>query len=159
VILLQPVAQLYGQVRMDRNHRIVIDCSLSHPAGHKPFTRSHCFRMYHVTYRTSYALCWMRFSVLLSACVFTTPRSFACALSCFSLIRGAPLACPLSEKSIDLFARYECISSVVKTSRRWCQESVNVCRCALLSVTQNSRVTSPSLPASSLEPEQAFALS
>ena len=27
------------------------DWSLSHPAGHKPFTRSHCVRMHHVTYR------------------------------------------------------------------------------------------------------------
>jgi len=27
------------------------DCSLSHPAGHKPFTRSHCVRMCHMTYQ------------------------------------------------------------------------------------------------------------
>ena len=40
-MLLQPVAQLYGQVRMDWNQCIVTDCSLSHPAGHKPFTCSH----------------------------------------------------------------------------------------------------------------------
>ena len=40
-MLLRPVAQLYGQVRTDWNQCFVIDCSLSHPAGHKPFTCSH----------------------------------------------------------------------------------------------------------------------
>jgi len=39
--LLLPVAQLYGHVRMDWNQSFVIDCSLSHPAGNKPFTCSH----------------------------------------------------------------------------------------------------------------------
>jgi len=47
--LLRPVVQLYGQVRMLCNQRFVIDCSLSHPAGHKSFTYSHCVYMYHVT--------------------------------------------------------------------------------------------------------------
>jgi len=47
--LLRSVAQLYGEVRMFWNQRIVIDCSLSHPAGHKPFTCSHCVCMYLVT--------------------------------------------------------------------------------------------------------------
>ena len=37
----EKVAQLYGQVRTDWNQCFVIDCSLSHPAGHKPFTFSH----------------------------------------------------------------------------------------------------------------------
>jgi len=49
--VLQPVAQLYGQVRMDWNQCIVIDCLLSLPSGHKPFTRPHCVRTYHVTYQ------------------------------------------------------------------------------------------------------------
>jgi len=40
-MLLRPVAQLYGQVRTDWNQCFVIDCSLGHPAGHKPFTCSH----------------------------------------------------------------------------------------------------------------------
>jgi len=39
--MLRPVAQLYGQVRTDWNQCFVIDCSLSHPAWHKPFTCSH----------------------------------------------------------------------------------------------------------------------
>ena len=39
--LLQPVAQPYGQVRTDWNQGCIIDCSLSFPAGHKPFTCSH----------------------------------------------------------------------------------------------------------------------
>jgi len=41
MIVLRPVAQLYGQARTDWNQCFVIDCSLSHPAGHKPFTCSH----------------------------------------------------------------------------------------------------------------------
>ena len=40
-MLLRPVAQLYGQVCADWNHCFVINCSLSPPAGHKPFTCSH----------------------------------------------------------------------------------------------------------------------
>jgi len=40
-ILLRPMAQLYGEVRTDWNQCFVIDYSLSHPAGHKPFTCSH----------------------------------------------------------------------------------------------------------------------
>ena len=40
-MLLRPMAQLYEQVRTDWNQCFVIDCSLSHPAGHKPFTCSH----------------------------------------------------------------------------------------------------------------------
>jgi len=47
--LLRPVAQLYGQVRTDWNQCFVIDCSLSHPAGHKPFTCSHSVKVYSVT--------------------------------------------------------------------------------------------------------------
>jgi len=46
---LRPVAQLYGQVRTDRNQHVVIDCSLSHPARHKPFTCSHCVVWLYVT--------------------------------------------------------------------------------------------------------------
>ena len=40
-ILLRPVAQLYGHVRTDWKQCFVMDCSLSHPAGHKQFTCSH----------------------------------------------------------------------------------------------------------------------
>jgi len=38
VFVLRPVARPYGQVCMLWNQCIVIDCSLSRPAGHKPFT-------------------------------------------------------------------------------------------------------------------------
>jgi len=38
VVVLRSVAQVYGQVRTDWKQCFVIDCSLSHPAGHKPFT-------------------------------------------------------------------------------------------------------------------------
>ena len=41
VLLLRPETHLYGQVRTVWNQCFVIDCSLSHPAGHKPFTCSH----------------------------------------------------------------------------------------------------------------------
>jgi len=37
------------KVRVFWNQHIVIDCSLSHAAGHQPFTCSHLVCMYHVT--------------------------------------------------------------------------------------------------------------
>ena len=40
-VVLRPVAQPYGQVLTDWNQCFVIDCSLRHSAGHKPFTCSH----------------------------------------------------------------------------------------------------------------------
>ena len=120
VVFLRPVAQLYGQVRMDWNQCIVIDSSLSLPAGHKPFTRPHCVRMYHVTYQ-------LRF--LLNA-FFCSPRcvricdatKFCRRLFSFSLIWDVPRACPFISKLTDRFPRYEGALAVVKTSRLLCQE-------------------------------------
>ena len=72
-VLLRPVAQLYGQVRTDWNQCIVIDCSLSHPAGHKPFTCSHS--VLRNAWLNIRAVRWMRFSARFSVHVFTISRN------------------------------------------------------------------------------------
>jgi len=71
--VLRPVAQLYGQVRTDWNQCFIIDCSLSHPAGHKPFTWSHS--VLRNTWLNIHAFRWMRFSARLSVHVFTISRN------------------------------------------------------------------------------------
>ena len=58
------MAQLYGQVRTDWNQCFVIDCSLSHPAGHKPFSCSHSVLCN--AWLNIHAIRWMRFSARLS---------------------------------------------------------------------------------------------
>jgi len=73
MMLLRPVAQLYGQVRTDWNQCIVIDCSLSHPAGHKPFACLHS--VLPNTWLNIHAVHWMRFSARLSVHVFTIQRN------------------------------------------------------------------------------------
>jgi len=60
LLMLRPVAQLYGQVRTDWNLCFVIDCSLSHPAGHKPSTCSHS--VLRNTCLNIHAVRWMSFS-------------------------------------------------------------------------------------------------
>ena len=72
-ILLRPVAQLYEQVRTDWNQCFVIDCSLSHPAGRKPFTCSHS--VLRNTWLNIHTVRWMRFSACLSVHVFTILRN------------------------------------------------------------------------------------
>ena len=76
--VLRPVAQLYGQVRTDWNQCFVIDCSLSHPAGQKPFTCSHS--VLRKTWLNIHAIHWMRFSAHLSVHVFTISRNLTWAL-------------------------------------------------------------------------------
>ena len=73
-LLLRPVAQLYGQVRMLWNQCIVIDCSLTHPAGHKPFTCSHCVCMYHVTSQSRLVLDGF-FCLHFCACIYGLAES------------------------------------------------------------------------------------
>jgi len=73
-LVLRPVAHPYGHVRTDRNQCFVIDCSLSHPAGHKPFTCSHSvFRNAWLNIQT---VRWMRLSARLSVHVFTTSQMY-----------------------------------------------------------------------------------
>ena len=76
--VLWPVAQLYGQVRTDWNQCFVIDCSLSHPAVHKPFTCSHS--VLRNTWLNIHAVRWMRFSARLSVHVFTISRKLTWSL-------------------------------------------------------------------------------
>jgi len=105
-ILLRSVAQLYGQVRTDWNQRNVIDCSLIHPPGHKPSTRTHCIHMYHVTYQLRLVLNAF-FCSPLCVRIYDTVESYI-APFWFFLIRGVPWASSLSDESIDRFPRYEC---------------------------------------------------
>jgi len=76
--LLRPGTQLYGQVRTDWNQCFVIDCSLSHLAGHKPFTCSHSVLCN--TWLNIHAIRWMRFSARLSVHVLTTSRNLTWSL-------------------------------------------------------------------------------
>jgi len=56
------------------NQRVGIDCSLSHPAGHKPFTCSHCVCMYHVTQQSRLVLDAF-FCSHICACVYDLAES------------------------------------------------------------------------------------
>ena len=78
LVVLRPVAQLYGQVRTDWSQCFVIDCSLSHPAGHKPFTCSHS--VLRNTLLNIHAVRWMRFSARFSVHVFTTSQNLTWSL-------------------------------------------------------------------------------
>ena len=105
--VLRPVAQLYGLVRTDWNQCFVVDCSLSHPAGHKPFTCSHS--VLRNTWLNIDAVRWMRVSARLSVHVFTTSRNFTRSLFVSSAVSELP-----SAWSISYFLRYVCCCMVVK---------------------------------------------
>ena len=98
VVVLQPVAQPYGQVRTDWNHGCIIDWSLSFPAGHKPFTCSHS--VLRNTWLNIHAIRWMRlrFSSRFSVHVFTISQNLACASLFSSVVPWASyrLADPLT---------------------------------------------------------------
>ena len=129
--LLRPVAQLYGQVRTDWNQCIVIDCSLSHPAGHKPFTCSHS--VLRTTWLNIHAVLWMRFSSRLSVHVFTISLNLTWAFFVSSAVSELS-----SARSINCFLRHVCCFLIVKDK----SPSVLVdkcCRFASLKPVQNSR--------------------
>jgi len=122
------VAQLYGQVRTDWNQCFVIDCSLSHPAGHKPFTCSHS--VLSNTWLNIHAVRWMRFSARLSVHVFTTSRNLTC-----SLFIGSAVSELSSAWSINCFLRYVCCCIVVKDKSLFV---LMVDRCCRFSVIKTS---------------------
>ena len=130
--LLRPVAQLYGQVRTDWNQCFVIDCSLSLPAGHKPFTCSHS--VVRNTWLNIHAVRWMRFSNRLSVHVFTTSRNLTCSL--FVSNAGSELS---SDWSINCFLRYVCFCIVVKHKSLFVLMVDRCCRFASLKPAQNLR--------------------
>jgi len=107
IVLLRPVAQLYGQVRTDWNQCFVMDCSLSHPAGHKPFTCSHS--VVRNTWLNIHAVRWMHFSTRLSVHVFTISRNLSRSLFVSSAVSDLS-----SAWSINCFLRYACFCIVVK---------------------------------------------
>ena len=111
--VLQPVAQLYGQVRTDWNQCFVIDCSLSHPAGHKPFTCSHS--VLRNTWLNIHAVRSMRFSAHLSVHVFTISRNLT-----WSLFVSSALSELSSAWSIICLLRYVCCCIVVKDKEAVC---------------------------------------
>jgi len=130
--VLRPVAQLYGQVRTDWNQCFVIDCSLSHPAGHKPFTCSHS--VLRNTWLNIHAFRWMRFSARLSVHVFTISRNLTGSL----FVRSA-MSELSSAWSIHCFLRYICCCIVVKDKSLSVLMVDRCCRFASLKPVQNSR--------------------
>jgi len=130
--LLRPVAQLYGQVRTDWNQCFVIDCSLSHPAGHKPFTCSHS--VLRNTWLHIHAVRWMRFSSRRSVHVFTISRNLTWALFVNSAVSELT-----SAWFINCFLRYVCCCIVVKDKSLFVLMVDGCCRFASLKRVQNSR--------------------
>ena len=130
--LLRPVAQLYGQVRTDWNQCFVMDCSLSFPAGHKPFTCSHS--VLRNTWLNIHAVRWMRFSSRLSVHVFTISQNLTCSLFVSSAV------CELSSAwSINCFLRYVCCCFVVKDKSLSVLMVDRCCGFASLKPVQSSR--------------------
>ena len=129
--VLRPAAQLYGQVPTDWNQCFVIDCSVSHSAGHKPFTCSHS--VVRNTWLNIHAVCWMRFSSHLSVHVFTILRN----LTWFFFVSSA-----VSELSsawyINCFLRYVCCWIFVKDKSLSVLMVDRCCRFASLKPVQNS---------------------
>jgi len=132
VELLRPVAQLYGQVRTDWNQCFVIDCSLSHSAGLKPFTCSHS--VLRNTWLNIHAVRWMRFSAHLSVHVFTTSRNLT-----WSLFVSSAMSELSSAWSINCFLWYVCCCIVVKDKSLFVLMVGRCCRFASLKPAQNSR--------------------
>ena len=132
-VVLRPVAQLYGQVRADWNQCFVLDCSLSHPAGHKPFTCSHS--VLRKTWLNIHAVRWMRFSVRFSVHVFTISRNLIDG----SLFVSSAVSEWSSAWSINCFLRYVCCCIVVKDKSLFVLMGDRCCRFASLKPVQNSR--------------------
>jgi len=69
-------------VRTGTNALVVIDCSLSHPAGHKPFTCSHCVVRLYVTIGVREGiLLWGRKKFALKIAICPKNKQFALKLT------------------------------------------------------------------------------
>ena len=132
LFLLRPVAQLYGQVCTDWNQCFVIDCSLSHPAGHKPFTCSHS--VLRNTWLNIHTVRWMCFSARLSVHVFTTSQNHISALFVSNAVSELS-----SAWYINCFLRYFCCYIVVKDKSLFVVMVERCCRFASLKPAQTSR--------------------
>ena len=132
LFLLRPVAQLYGQVCTDWNQCFVIDCSLSHPAGHKPFTCSHS--VLRNTWLNIHAVSWMRFSARLSGMYLRSRGTL------LELVFVSSAVSELSSAwSLNRFLRYGCCCIVVKDRPLFVLMVDRFCRFASLRPVQNSR--------------------
>ena len=130
--VLRPVAQLYGQVRTDWNQCFVIDCSLSHPAGHKPL---HVHTALYVT-RDSIFKPFVECVFLLAfLCMYLRPRGTLLALL---FVRSAVSELS-SAWSINCFLRYVCCCIVVTDKSLSVLMVFRCCRFAALKPAQNSR--------------------
>jgi len=107
MVVMRPVGQLYGQELTDWNQCFVIDWSLSHPAGHKPFTCSHS--VLRNTWLNIHAVRWRRFSTRLSVHVFTTSRNLT-----WSFFISSAVSELSSDWFINSFLRYVCFCIVMK---------------------------------------------
>jgi len=132
ILLLRPVAQLYGQVRTDWNQCFVIDCSLSHPAGHKLFTCSH--NVLRNTWLNIHAVHWTRFSARLSVHVFTISQNLTGSLFVSSAVSKLS-----SAWSINCFLWYVCYCIVIKDRLLFVLMVDRSCHFASLKPVQNSR--------------------
>ena len=130
--LLRPVTQLYGQVRTDWNQCFGIDCSLSHPAGHKLFTCSHS--VLRNTWLNIHAVRSMRFSARLSLHVFTISWNLT-----WSLFISSAVSELSSAWSINCLPRYFCCYIVVKDKSLSVLMVDRCWRFASLKPVQNSR--------------------
>ena len=91
--LLQPQKPIW-EILARLHHRVATDCSLSHPAGHKPFSCSH--QGLHVSRDVAVDVMYlMSFSVRISARVFTSRR---CLERAYLVIQQAG---PFSVKAFD----------------------------------------------------------
>ena len=116
----------------DWNQCFVIDCSLSHPAGHKPFTCSHI--VLRNTWLNIHAVHWMRFSARLSVHVFTTSWNLSGSLFVSSAVSELS-----SAWSINCFLRYVCCYIVVKDKLLFVLMVDRCCRFVSLKPAQNLR--------------------
>jgi len=122
---------------MDWNQCIVIDCLLSLPSGHKPFTRPHCVRTYHVTYQLR---------LLLNAffCSSRCVRSYDIAEFCrrlFSVFLNSGYAASVSV-NLQINRPFSVIGLCFcrgKNKSSLVSGGGNRYRCAWLNVTPNSR--------------------
>jgi len=131
VILLRPVAQLYEQVRTDWNQCFVIDCSLSHPAGHKPFACSHS--VLRNTWLNIHAVRWCVF-LLAFLCMYLRSRGTLLALFVSSAVSELS-----SAWSINCFLRHVCCCIIAKDKSSSVLMVDKCCRFASLKPVQNSR--------------------
>jgi len=130
--LLRPVAQLYGQVRTYWNQCFVTDCSLSHTARYKPFTRSHS--VLHTTWLNIHAVRWMRFASLAFLCIYLWRRR-----PWFAFVVSSAVSELSSDRSIDCFLRYVCCLIVVNDKSQFVLMADRCCRFASVKPEQNSR--------------------